>query len=80
MSKRSFALSVKTGEYQKNGETKSNYQKVWSMFQRDDWKFSIKIDTLPITKDWEGWLFVNENEKKDQPVKNVSDTSDEMPF
>ena len=57
------------GEYNKNGEIKKRYQKVGSLFQRDDGSFSMKLESLPLSVDWNGWLNFYDpyNKKEEQP-------------
>jgi hypothetical protein len=51
-------LAVKSGEYQdRNGETRSRWKNIGTMFTRDDGGFAIKIDSLPIGT-WDGWISV----------------------
>lgn len=47
-----------TGKYEnKEGEKKSRYSRVGSLFQDSESKrLSIKLDTIPVTPDWSGWL------------------------
>tara|TARA_R100000231_G_scaffold51651_2_gene43541 strand:+ start:180 stop:482 length:303 start_codon:yes stop_codon:yes gene_type:complete len=55
MEKIKDAIAV-VGEYNKGGEIKKRYQKVGSLFQRDDGSFSMKLESLPLSGDWNGWL------------------------
>ncbi len=55
MEKIKDAIAV-VGEYNKGGEIKKRYQKVGSLFQRDDGSFSMKLESLPLSADWNGWL------------------------
>jgi hypothetical protein len=84
------------GEYNKGGEIKKRYQKVGSLFQRDDGSFSMKLESLPLSVDWNGWLNFydpyNKNEgqpKQTQPQQapqqnqqqnNNFSADDEIPF
>ncbi len=44
------------GEYNKNGEIKKRYQKVGSLYQRDDGSLSLKLESIPLSVDWKGWV------------------------
>ena len=55
MEKIKDAIAV-VGEYNKGGEIKKRYKKVGSLFQRDDGSFSMKLESLPLSADWNGWL------------------------
>ena len=67
MEKIKDAIAV-VGEYNKGGEIKKRYQNVGSLFQRDDGSFSMKLESLPLSADWNGWLNFYEpyNKRKDQ--------------
>ena len=53
-------LVVKTGSYTTpNGETKSRYLKIGTIFQRDDGSEAILIEALPVggaAREWNGWV------------------------
>lgn len=53
-------LVVKTGEYIDNvtGKNKARWLQVGVMFRHDDGNFSIKMEALPIAKDFDGWISV----------------------
>lgn len=55
MEKIKDAIAV-VGEYNKGGEVKKRYQNVGALFQRDDGSFSMKLESLPLSADWNGWL------------------------
>ena len=67
MEKIKDAIAV-VGEYNKGGEIKKRYQKVGSLFQRDDGSFSMKLESLPLSADWNGWLNLYDpyGQRKDQ--------------
>lgn len=39
-----------------NGEGKKFYHKVGALYQRDDGSEVIKINSIPVSPDWKGWL------------------------
>ena len=80
MAKTSYSLSAKTWEYKKDNETKSNYQQIWSMFEKEDGKMVIKLDTLPISKEWDGWIYVNKNMTKEERAAKKALDGVEDPF
>lgn len=50
-------ISVKTGEYEKDGKTRNRYARVGTLFATPHYsRISIKLDTLPLGGD--GWLTV----------------------
>ena len=45
------------GEYKNaQGEIKKRYAKVGALFSRDDGSMAIKMDTVPVGDEWNGWL------------------------
>jgi len=45
------------GEYKTpQGEVKKRYAKVGALFSRDDGSMVIKMDTVPVGDEWNGWL------------------------
>lgn len=60
-----------TGKYEnKDGEKKSRYSRVGSLFQDSESKrLSIKLDTVPVTPDWSGWLSCYPLKKDDQEAQ-----------
>ena len=53
-------LVVKTGEYvcPRTGQTKGRWQHIGKVFKHDDGGTSIKLDAIPILKDWDGWVSI----------------------
>jgi hypothetical protein len=64
-------LVVKTSEYIDNvtGRNKARWLQVGIMFKHDDGNFSIKLEALPIAKDFDGWisLFPIDDQKPQEP-------------
>ena len=78
MEKIKDAIAV-VGEYNKGGEIKKRYQKVGSLFQRDDGSFSMKLESLPLSADWNGWLnfyepYNKRNQEQQQPAAQSQQT------
>jgi hypothetical protein len=46
----------------KNG--KARWEKVGVLIEKDG-KLSLKLDLIPVSKDWDGWLVVSERKDKD---------------
>lgn len=57
-----YDLLWKKGEG-KNG--KAQWQKVGVLIDKGD-KKSIKLDLMPIGKEWDGWLVVSERKEKEE--------------
>ncbi len=53
-------IVVKTGEYtcHRTGQTKARWLNIGKVFRHDDGKTSIKLDAIPLLKDWDGWARV----------------------
>ena len=65
-------LRVKTGEYTQDGKTKNRYSDIGVMFASEHFNnMFLQIDTLPVSKEWDGRVFVNpiEEKKEDRPLK-----------
>lgn len=72
-----------------DGTKKKRYQRVGTIFKGDDGRASMKLDALPLSKDWSGWLSFYPIEKKDAPPPRQSapppadhyqSEEDEIPF
>lgn len=58
-------LRVKTGEYEQDGKTKNRYAEVGVLFASPHFNnMYMQIDTLPISKDWDGRIYVNPPDEK----------------
>lgn len=45
------------GEYTaKDGTKKKRYQRVGTIFKGDDGRASMKLDAIPLSREWSGWL------------------------
>lgn len=56
MSAKKFDAVATIGEYtDRNGQTKKRYLNVGAVFENDK-GLSLKIDALPLGKDWNGWI------------------------
>ena len=61
-------LLVKSGEYtDRNGETKTRWLKIGTMFSHAGGGTSIKLEAMPVgLSDWDGWVSVFEKRDQDQ--------------
>ena len=78
-------ITAKIGEYQKDGQTKGQYAKCGALFQGDDGRYSIKLDTIPLN--FNGWLNVYQDEPSQQapqqssvPHSQANDFDSDTPF
>lgn len=61
-----FDALATVGEYtDRNGETKKRYQRVGGVFENDKGQLSLRIEALPISKDWNGWVSFYEPKPRD---------------
>lgn len=53
----------------KRNETngKARWERIGVLLEKDDGKLSLKLDLLPISKDWDGWLVVSERKEREDP-------------
>lgn len=67
-SKRTHDVTATIGEYTNAaGETKKRYQNCGSAFTDEQGRVSIKLDAVPVSPDWSGWLSL-------YPVKDRDDS------
>lgn len=70
------------GEYQdRDGNTKVRWQNCGAVFEKDG-KLSLKLECLPIGKDFDGWLKLFEPKQRQnaQPRQSQDDFNDDIPF
>lgn len=57
MAKRVYDAVVVTGSYtNKAGDEKKNYSKIGTVFENDKGQLSLKLDLLPLGKEFSGWI------------------------
>ncbi len=59
-----YDLLWKRGEDQ---EGRARWESVGVLIEKDDGKMSVKLDMIPVSKDWDGWLVVAERKPKEEP-------------
>lgn len=69
-------LVASGGKYNKNGQEKTRWLNCGALFVRDDGSMTAKLESLPLGKDFEGWLNVFE----DKPKTNQEPPSEDVPF
>ena len=68
MSKKIHDVVATIGEYtDREGNTKKRYQKCGAAFTNDEGQISIKLDAVPCSPDWSGWLSLYEKKEYEQP-------------
>jgi hypothetical protein len=61
-----FDLVAVTGTYEVNGETKKRYANCGAVFEKEDGSLSVKIESLPVGTEWNGWLSMYEPQQRQQ--------------
>ena len=64
--RKKFDIVATVGKYtdRQSGEEKKRYQNVGAVFEDDNGRLSIKLDTVPITPEWSGWLACYEPDRE----------------
>lgn len=78
-SKRTHDVVATVGEYKKGDETKKRYSNVGSLFTDEDGRMSIKLDTVPCSPDWSGWLSLYPVRDKDDRESDRRQGRDRTP-
>ncbi|MGB1147543.1 MAG: hypothetical protein ACPG4M_06585 [Alphaproteobacteria bacterium] len=70
------------GKYIKNGEEKTRYQRVGTLFKDDqDGRLSLKIDAIPVGAGFEGWVNfyeLDENRQKQPQQQSAPQQSNDF--
>jgi hypothetical protein len=70
MAKKAYDAVATVGEYtDREGNKKKRYMNVGTVFQNDEGQLSMKLDAIPISKDWSG--FINFYPPKDRTVDST---------
>ena len=73
-------LRVKTGEYESDGKTKNRYAEIGVLFASPHFNnMYMNIDTLPISKDWDGRIYVNPIEEN-KVIQTADDFKESRPI
>lgn len=78
-SKRTHDVAAAVGSYEKNGEQKKRYANLGSAFTDEEGRVSIKLDTVPCSPDWNGWLTLFPIKKR-EGSKPPEPNDDDIPF
>jgi len=91
--KKTHDAVVSLGEYTDGeGQTKKRYKNIGTVFTRDDGSQAMKLDTVPLGQDWNGWInfYEPQNQRNDRPQQqqqtrpqaqnNTSYEKDDIPF
>ena len=85
--KKTYELTASVGKYQKDGEEKTNYVRIGTVFEREDGTMCAKIDSMPVGNDFTGWVnFFKPRMQEDgykaakQAVAHDGGMDDSIPF
>jgi len=71
--KRTHDVVATVGRYKdQSGEEKKRYVNVGSAFTDEQGRISIKLETVPVTPDWSGWLSLYPVKDKEQRQERPS--------
>ena len=60
-------LRVKTGSYEKDGQTKNRYTTIGTLLSSPHHSnMVIRIEAMPVSKDWDGTIYVNKRDSWQQ--------------
>ena len=56
MARKTHDIVATVGEYTQGGVTKKRFLTCGSAFTTDDGRISLKLDAVPLAREWSGWL------------------------
>lgn len=66
MTRKTHDIAANVGEYtDRNGNTKKRWLKCGAAFTDDQGRISLKLDGIPVSPDWSGWLSLFEPRDSD---------------
>jgi hypothetical protein len=54
--KKKYDAVATVGKYTKEGIEKKRYLTVGAVFESDDGKLTLKLEGVPVSPDWSGWI------------------------
>ena len=70
-----------TWEYEKNWEKKKQYTTIWKLLIKEDGNVSIKIDTVPLERNWRANVYdIKQKSDQNREEKTPLDTAEDLPF
>lgn len=73
-------LACVVGKYTKDGQEKNRYVNIGKAFTDDEGRISLKLETIPCSPDWNGWVSLFPVKKRDGQQDRLPDDSPEVPF
>lgn len=73
MAKKVYDAAVSTGSYtDRDGNEKKRWVNVGAVFEHDGGGLSLKLETVPVGKDWSGWIsFFVPKEREASPPREA---------
>jgi hypothetical protein len=72
--KRTHDVVATVGTYKdRDGNEKKRYVNCGSAFLDDSGRMSIKLETIPVSPEWSGWVSLYAVEKRDAPAPAAAD-------
>jgi hypothetical protein len=81
MAKR-YEVCARVGEYtDRDGNTKSRWQQCGAVFEKDG-RFSLKLDSLPVGNEWNGFFSLFEPRRNDRQEQSApkANFNDDIPW
>lgn len=80
-----YEVLASTGTYtDKNGNTKNRWQKCGVVMSTKNGGYALKLETVPVGKDFDGWFTLAEPKSTDDKPKgkaaSMADMDDDVPF
>lgn len=70
--KKTHNLVAVTGTYTDGqGQEKKRYVTIGAAFEREDGSMSLKIESIPVGSDWNGWVNLYEPRQQDKPASTA---------
>ena len=68
-------LIFSTGEYEQDGKTKKRWSKAGAVFKdHETGNMTIKLEAVPVSPDWSGWLTICAKGDKTTEARGSSDS------
>lgn len=64
----------------KKADGKNVYQRVGTFFKRDDGTFTVKLDSIPISASWDGWINLYDMDDDKKPAAPLDPATGEVNF
>ena len=80
--KKIYDCMVPNGTYKKDGQEKTSWLRIGAILQKDDGKAVMKLDCVPVSNDFEGWvqLFAPQESQQSAPAPKNDDFDSDVPF